>query len=530
MLRALAALVVAALLASANLRASAADETLHLAINSDPHSLTPFLRTTTDEANVEGLVFDSLVDYDGANRVHPTLIAEIPTRANGGISADGKTVTLHLRRNVKWHDGVPFNATDVVYTINAILDPKNNVANRALYTHVAAVTAFDPYTVRFRLNAPQASFLATVGYAYPIVPEHLLAKSADLKTDPFNGQPVGTGPYRFVRWARGEHLEFEANPDYFAGPPKIGRVSVAIVPDFNTEAVLLRQHALDFAALESSIYNQLRDAPGLAHKLEPLNDFVAVAMNAHRPLLHDRRVRAAIVRAVDRNRIARTATFGTGTPAYADLPLFMYDGHPPAGWNAYDPAGATALLDAAGWKPDRNGIREKDGVPLRLEVISFSGSPTATSVALQIQQMLRRVGVDTSFKPYAPSLYYSPASAGGPVMAGHYDLAFFSFTNGTDPSNDELYACASRIPAGFNTANYCSPEMERLQAASEREYGPVKRNKIVAAIEALAVRDATYVFLYHTPYRLILNPALRRPTSGLTNEWYAVPSWTFATP
>ena len=501
---------------------------LRLTTPADPHTLLPILQTTSEEGYLAGLVFDTLIDFDGANRPLPDLASTVPNRRNGGISADGKTILVHLRRNVRWHDGVPFTAADVVFTIHAIQDPKNAVANRLFFTNIAAVEATDPYTVRFRLRAPQASFLATVGYTYPILPEHLLGKSAALGTDPFNGHPVGTGPYRFVRWERGERLEYAANPDYFAGPPKIGRLTVAVIPDANTLAIQLREHALDFAAVDSSGYSQLRGAPGVVRRTERLNDFVGYAMNAARPLLRDRRVRLAIVRAVDRVAIARKVTFGTGTPAYGDLPLFMYDGRPPAGWSDADPAGAEALLDAAGWKRNADGVRVKNGSPLRLEMIDFSGSATSASVALQIQQMLRRVGIETTYKTFASSLYYSPASAGGPFEGGKYDLGALAFVSGVDPSNAELYSCASRIPAGFNAANQCSPEMERLQAASEREYDPARRNRLVAAIEALAVRNATYLFLYHTPYRIAQNPELRRPLAGLTNLWYGISGWTFA--
>jgi len=507
---------------------SAPAATLRLAVAGDPHTLLPILQTTQDESYLASLVYDSLVEFDGNNRPQPELVTEIPTRANHGISADGKTITVHLRHNVRWHDGTAFTSGDVVATIMAIVDEKNTVANRSFFTNIASVTTRDRYTVTFRLRSPQASFLATVASVYPILPQHLLAKSTGLATDPLNGQPVGTGPYRFVRWTRGEGLEYAANPDYFAGAPRLARISVRVVPDQNTMAILLRQHAIDFALVTSSTYGQLRDITGAVRKTEPTNDFVAYAMNAARPLLRDLRVRRAIVRAVDRTKITNTVTFGTGTPAYADLPLFMYGGRPPAGWNDYDPAAARGLLDAAGWKVGPGGVRTKNGVALRLALIDFNGNPTMASIAVQVQQMLRRVGIDTIYKSYSQSLYYSPASAGGPFQAGNFDLAAFSFGGGVDPSNGELYTCASRIPAGFNAANYCSAEMDRLQREADGEYDQARRDAVIARIEALAVRDATYLFLYHTPYRLIVNPTLQRPTASIGNVWYDMRTWTFA--
>ncbi len=525
---AIVSLVFPRLVHAADSTPAAATAPLRLTSFGDPHSLMPILATVATEGDIDAMLYDSLVTYDGANVPHPRLAAEVPTPANHGISADGKTFTFHLRRNVKWQDGAPFTAADVVFTMHAILDPKNVVANRSLYTDIERVDAVDRYTVAFHLRNRKASFMVVVGDGYPIMPAHLLAKTGNLATDALNGQPVGTGPYRLVRWNRGERLEFEANPEYFLGPPKFERITIRIIPDSNTESIALRQHEIDFAAVDSSGYNQLIDATGIVRKTEPYNDFIAYAMNERRPLLRDRRVRLAITKAVDRDAITRTVTFGTGTPAYGDLPFFMYDGHVPARWKSFDPAAAMQLLEEAGWKVGSDGIRVKGGNALRLQIISFSGSASGTSAGVQIQQMLRRVGIDTEFKSFSPSLYYSPASAGGPVSSGDFDLASYTFQGGADPTNDELYSCAGRLPNGFNAANYCNPKMESLQAAAEREYNPGRRNKIFQQIEDLAVQDATYLFVYHTPYRIVQNPLLQRPTASQGTQWYDVNTWMFS--
>jgi peptide/nickel transport system substrate-binding protein len=522
----LAIAVVARSVAAADLTPGATSGVIRVEVPGEPHSLLPILQTSADEGAIDGLMFDTLVEYDNRRQVQPVLASVVPTRENGGISADGLTITMHLRHDVRWQDGVAFSAADVVFTMNAILDPKNNVSNRSFFTNIARVEAIGTGVVVFHLKAPQGGFLATVGSIYPIMPAHVLANSPNLATDPFNAQPVGTGPYRLVRWQRGTQLEFAPNPGYFRGAPKNPGVTVLIMPDANTLAIQIRQHNIDFGVVESSPYHALADAPGVIRKTEPLSDFNALAMNEGRPLMQDVRVRRAIVLAIDRTRITSTVSFGTGTPAYGDLPLFMYDGHPPAGWDASDPVAAGKLLDDAGWTLGADGIRTKNGSRLQLEFIAFSGSASVESVALQVTQMLRAVGIDVSFKPYAVSLYFSPASAGGPMSGGKFDLGILSFVNGDDPGNDELYACQSRIPAGNNYAGYCNPEMERLQAAEQREYDPVRRNRILAQIEALAVRDAVYVFLYHTPYRFAFSPALHRTPASIGNRWYDIRDWT----
>jgi peptide/nickel transport system substrate-binding protein len=257
---------------------------------------------------------------------------------------------------------------------------------------------------------------------------------------------------------------------------------------------------------------------------------VLLAMNETRPLMRDVAIRRAVADAIDKRRLVQTLTHGIGIPAYADLPLFMYDGHPAAGWDVPKPDEARALLDADGWKLGANGIRAKNGVPLQLQYIDYAGSASGASLDAQVMEMLRAVGIDTAYKTYATSLYFQPASAGGPFRGGQFDIAGTGFLAGPDPQNLTLYSCATRIPNGNNAANYCSPEMERLQAASQREYDPVARKRIVAQIEDLAVHDAVYVALYHTPHRFIQNPALRRPRSGLVDQWYGIQDWTIETP
>ena len=520
----LAAALIACTKGGPGAHGNGARDTLRLDLNSEPRTLNPVLQSNTSEQFVGSLAFDTLLDADAANRLIPRLAAEVPSVANGGISRDGKTIVFHLRPNVTWQDGAPLTSADVAYTVRAILDPAHNVSNRVGYDHIARTDTPDPLTVVFHLKSPYAPFLAAVGYGDPIVPEHLLARSTNFNQDAFGANPVGSGPYRFVRWNRGSTIEYEANPRYFGGPPALAHVSVAITPDFNTAGILLREHQVDFGTMESSIFGQLRGVKGLTTKIEPDNDFIAYAFNTTGPIMHDPRVRHAFAKALDRDAIVRNNTYGTGTVAYADLPAVLWTSHFPPAPDAYDPAGARRLLDAAGWTPGPDGIRRKDGRRLTIRLIDYSGSVTGRNEDVQVQSMMRAVGMDVSLQYFNPSLYYAP---NGPLSEGKFDAADVGFVGGVDPQDDELFTCANRAPHGDNFARYCSPQMDALQDASLREYDPVKRRASIAAIEALALRDAPYAFSYYTPWRIVEDPALRRPVAGLTNPWYDVAHWTF---
>ena len=194
-------------------------ETLRLAVRHSPASLNPFLMRTLDEANLANLVYDPLVAPDAANHLQPRLARVVPTVANGGISRDGKTITFRLRPGVRWHDGRPFTSADVAFTFTQVNNPQVNVAQRTGFDRIARITTPDAGTVIISLRAAFAPFVAYCGYAYPIVPKHLFAAGADVNVNPIGGRPLGTGPYRFVRWERGNRIDYVAKRQLFFGSP-----------------------------------------------------------------------------------------------------------------------------------------------------------------------------------------------------------------------------------------------------------------------------------------------------------------------
>ncbi|HTV74197.1 MAG TPA: peptide ABC transporter substrate-binding protein [Candidatus Acidoferrales bacterium] len=504
--------------------------TLHLVTTSEPESLDPLLATQLDDAELASLAFDFLVDSGPHGGFVPVLAAEVPTLSNGGISRDGLTYTFHLRHGVRWQDGVPFTSADVAFTIHAVLDPRTNVAVRTGYDDIARVETPNAWTVIFHLKHRLAPFLSLICGQYQIVPAHLLAKSANINTDSFNTHPIGTGPYRFLRWDHGSRISYVANPHYFGGAPRIERIDVDILPDVTTQTIALRKHDVDFADVESSQYADLRSDADLRETTEPTNDFVALALNTQRPLLADVRMRRAIAMAIDRALITRINTHGTGTVAYADLPDEFWTTRAPLTPTPYDPKAAETLLDEMGWHTGPSGIRQRAGRPLHLDAITMSGSATSRVEDAQIQQMLRAVGIDVQFKSYAPSIYYAPASDGGPANSGRYDLADIGIKANPDPENDEIYTCASRPPESLNLAWYCNPRMDALQAASLQAEDPSVRLRYVAQIEQLAASEVPYVFLYHTPFRLVWVSTLQRTHSNPNDYWYDVRNWTFSAP
>src|SRR5579862_7735144 len=197
---------------------------LRIGISTEPNSLSPLLALNDYEQFVDRLIFDVLVTVDaGGRRLVPRLATQVPTLANGGISKDGLTITYHLRRNVRWHDGVPFTSKDVVFSWHAVLNPANNVLSRRGYDQVASMATPDDYTVVMHMKRLYAPAIDTIfgesDTPFCILPAHLLAQYPNLNQVPFNAAPVGTGPFKFARWLRSDRIVLTANASYFRGAP-----------------------------------------------------------------------------------------------------------------------------------------------------------------------------------------------------------------------------------------------------------------------------------------------------------------------
>jgi peptide/nickel transport system substrate-binding protein len=203
----------------------------------DVQTLNPLLATSANITWLGQLTMAHFTRFDPHDRLVPELITEIPSMANGGISRDGRSVTYHLRRDVKWSDGVPFDSDDVTFTVGAILNRANNISSRDAWDHVAGVSAIGKYSVVFHLKAAYAPFASQFfSSSTPscVLPKHILGSLATINEAPYNALPVGIGPFRYTAFRRADAVEMEANPFYFRGKPKLAKLVYKIVTDENT--------------------------------------------------------------------------------------------------------------------------------------------------------------------------------------------------------------------------------------------------------------------------------------------------------
>ena len=477
------------------------------------------------------LSFDPLLSVDSSGKhVVPILATVVPTSANGGISADGKTITYHLRAGVRWQDGVPFTSRDVKFTWQAIMNDANNVTSRNGYERVAAVETPDATTVVFRLKAPFAPFVNTVfaesDSPYEIVPAHLLARYPNVNQVPFNELPIGTGPFRVVRWVHGDHVDLIANDDYFRGKPKLRRIVVRDIPDENTSIDALRTHDVDwiFEASPQTI-NALRplDAAGTI-KLTFVDapSTYRIYMNLTRPALRDVRVRQAVDYAIDKKALVDRLTGGTAIAGTSDQPPFSPYYEPDVQIYRRDPEKAKALLRAAGYTFGPDGSALKDGRPLTLQLSYNVENATRRAIAIQVQAMLRAIGIDAPLKGYPANVMFATYGQGGILTNAIYDLNISGWTAGFDPDDYTLYGCDQFPPKGSNYARYCSPEMQRLQAAALGTYDEADRKKAYSGIQKLIAHDVPDIELFYFRFLQPINPAFKNfAPNPMSEAWNA---------
>ncbi len=471
--------------------------TLRIALTQMPNSLDPVLRTELLELFLAQFVFDPLIATRADGTLEPKLARVVPSFANGGISLDGLTFTYHLRPRVRWHDGKPFSSADVRFTYLAYMNANNNVTTRTGYEDIARVETPDALTVVVHLKRKSAPFLREFTTQGGVIPAHAFANPGTLNTSSFNAAPIGTGPFKLVTWRRGDRIEWVANDDYYLGKPKIRRVVGRFTSDENVAENQLRTHDVDWLWGASTVaYRRLQDVPTLHAALIHYNAFFGVMMNGARPPLGDRHVRQAVSAALDRQLLARKVAFGAASVADADLPSFLWTHDPSFQGQRFDPALARRLLREAGYAPGSGGTLQKGGKPLALSMVFGTGSATAQAVAVQVQAMLRAVGIAVTLKAFDPNQLFAPYGSNGVLSGGNYDLNWSGFFQTDDPDDATTFVCRNRPPHGFNYARYCNQAFDAAQRLATSTYDNVGRKRAYATVERLIATDAPWAFVW----------------------------------
>ena len=461
----------------------------------DISGLNPHLYPQLVVGLLSQLTMAYLIRWDTNNLPYPELATVVPTKANGGVSADGLTITYHLRKGVKWSDGAPFDADDVLFSIKTVLNPANNEVGRTGWDLIASATAPDKYTVVLHMKKPYSpfveTFFSTAGGNPCILPKHLLAQYPNINNVPYNAKPVGIGPFEYERWDRATQVVLVPNPSYWRGMPKLQKIVFKIVPDRNTALAELQSHELDlWWPIGGAYYPQVKTIAGDTTVRKPGYNYNHIDFNVQRPRVSDPAVRQALRLALDRVYVRNTIGHGVG---------IVQDEPAPATAPYYDPSiknvpfsitAANALLDKDGWKVGADGIRAKNGIKLNLDVATSSGTPDVDRQLALIQQYWTKIGVGMIIKHYPAPMMFMPAASGGVTYGSNWDVIFFQW--GADALGDfsSIYSCHVFPPTGQNDLRWCNKKAQAAMDALYTHFDQAQRNKDTAIVMKELVKDA----------------------------------------
>ncbi|MFN2459808.1 MAG: peptide ABC transporter substrate-binding protein [Candidatus Velthaea sp.] len=506
--RALARGAAAALLVLAVERAAHAQDTRHAytiphvlryATAEDIVGLNAHLNQQSTLAYMSSLTMAWLVRFDHDNKPVPELATAVPTRANGGISADGKTITYRLRTGVKWSDGADFTSADVKFSADVVLDPDNNEGTHVGFDKLTAVHTPDPSTIVFRLREPHAqyaaNFFGSAGGNPCILPKHKFT-STKINTAPYNDLPVGIGPFKYASWKRGDSVEMVPDPLYFRGRPKLERVVFKLIPDRNTVLTQLTTHELDmWLPVPPAFADRVHGLGGIDVVQQPSYLYDHIDLNQQHGPLDDLAVRRALRYAIDRRAILAKVRHGAGvlqeSPMPPTHPLFA----PSIPRIPFDLAAANAMLERAGWRRGSDGIRAKNGKRLEFVYASSAGVPDTDQQIELIRTWWRQIGADFTVRRYLSSLLFAPYGGGGILYGGKYDVTNFAWTQNPLGDMTNIYACDRVPPKGQNVGRYCNPMVDRAMRRLSTTYDPAEQRAASRYIQEQMVRDVATIVL-----------------------------------
>lgn len=508
---------------------SATDNTLKLLYWQAPTILNPHLSSGFKDAEASRITLEPLASFNAEGDLIPFLAAEIPTLENGGIASDGKSVTWKLKQGIKWSDGQPFTADDVVFTAEYLTNPDVGSMTAGTYKIIETVEKIDDYTVKvnFKQVTP-AWFLVFVGTEGMILPRHKYQayNGSNSRQAPANLMPVGTGGYRVVEFKPGDVVLYDKNP-YFreSDEPDFEQIELKGGGDATSAARAVLQTAdADYAynlQVESAVLNQL-EASGkgkvvsnfgslmeriLINQTDP-NQATAEgersSLQFPHPFLSNKKVRQAFSFAMDRETIANQL-YGVTGKATANFMVAPQQFVSPNTSYEFNLKKAETLLEEAGWKDSNgNGIRDKDGVEMNI-LFQTSVNPLRQKTQQVIKQSLESIGVEVELKSVDPSVFFSGDPANTDT-AEHFYADFQMFTTGNtnpDPGGYfKNYTC-DEIPqksnnwTGDNASRYCNPQYDALWQQSTTELDPKKRQEIFIKMNDLLVTDAIVIPLVH---------------------------------
>jgi len=475
-------------------------------------------------------------DFDSQANPRPVLVKEIPSIENGGISGDGRTITMSLRDDIRWSDGVSITAADFVFTYRMYTDPQNSVVSISPYDRIESVTAPDERTVVVTFREPYVPWLYSLWRG--LLPSHILQPVYDslgtLNNASWNSAPtVGCGPYNFMEWEPGSQVHFQVNKNYWLGEAIIDDLYIRFVADDAEQVSIMSSGEAELGTLIP-----FSDIPTLTgagiQTLQVFSGwnegwFFYLHPEKSHPALQDIRVRQAIALALDRNAITQNLMLGQTQPAisYWDNTPYIDPALQP--W-PYDPERAKQLLNDAGWIDNNgNGIRDN----FVNELVLVYGT-TTRQVRQDTQEFakeqLAAVGIQLELVNYASDTFFSGYNAGSPGATGQLDIFQYSVKPPAFPDPDTPDFLCSEIPTiyysiGTNWSAFCNEELDNLLQLQATQIDFNERQSTFHQISRIIYDNVYFMGLWQDPDLWAINPHLKNVELSGVTPFYNIMLW-----
>ncbi len=516
--------------------ATAADKVVTLGIYQEPESLNTYIGAQAVIIYVHRPFAEYLIDVNEKGEYIPVLAAEVPSVENGGVSKDGLTITYKLKKGVKWSDGKLFTSADVKFTWEALINPKNLVKSRSGYELIESVTTPDEHTAVVKYKEYYAPYLTRFA---PVLPKHILGDLENMNDAPYNRMPVGTGPFRVTEWVSGDHITMEKNPYYRqVDKVRIDKLFFKIIPSREVGIAQIRAGDIDgvWDLIEAQIPVMERNpdvslclsSALVSERLIMNHSTTAPPNNGNpdfpHPILADLRVRQAIQYAINKQIIIDKLLYGKAQPGTTEIP---------AGWahnpnvtpTKYDPEKAKKLLDKAGWKPGPDGIREKDGVRLRLKITTTTGNKLREMVEQVLVAQMKAVGIEFFIENVPSSVLFGSWANDADRKKGRYDVLMYTTGPGIDPhSQYEGYFHSRNIPteanggSGYNYTRHRDDNLDKFLDEAGKAPSLDKRAKAYRKAQARVAEIVPHIYLY----RRVNVHAFRNRVKGWIPNGYGI--------
>jgi peptide/nickel transport system substrate-binding protein len=502
-------------------------------ISQEPTVFNPHLLHIEVDEGVYMNLFSPLWSVDPQGRFVPELAAGIPTGANGGISPDGLNWRIKLRSGVLWHDGVPFSAEDVKYTLDLINDHEFPAFSRSGHELVKDIKIVSPTEIVWRMEKPFAPYPSILAWT-SIVPKHLMSQERDPLKPKFASAPVGTGPFKWQERVPGDHITLVANEKFYGIGPYVERLVFKYIPDLTVLFTQFRTGDIDYIGLQGISADHYAEAKTLQKRniyLAPQPFIETFSFNLGRPQFKELAVRQALYMSIDKGTIIKDIYYGVQSEAESFLPAQSWAFNPNLPKHEYDPEKAKKLLDEAGWNPGSDGVRQKDGVRLEFFNSTTAGNHLREQVQQVLQQGWQDIGTKISIKNLPPAVMW-----GDYWMKSQFDtgVAGIDFQSGADPEASDYFRSTStpvKGGSGQNTFQYVNPEVDMLLQQGGTTLDQAARVPIYQRIQAIVRHDLPFLPLFQYAFiegtkAMLIGYA---PNVNVRSNCWNISSWYWAT-